>query len=101
MTGLSGLLVYTLNTSSYSSAKNVLYPLKRSEDLSKDMSGVGVSRIRTALRKGAAADQYSPVSVVDSMQLYSQNLKKQRTRTSETMLEKRSINTASSGYRQR
>ena len=89
MTGLSSSLLYTLSTSSYSSAKNAIYPLKRSEDQSKDMSGVGVSRIRTALRKGAAADQYSPVSVVDSMQLYSQNLKKQRTKASETMLEKK------------
>ena len=88
MTGLSGSLVYALNNSSYASRKATPYSLNRSGDQSEKKSD-NVSKIRTALRKGAGADEYRPVSVVDSMKLYSQDLKKQRTRAGNTALEKK------------
>ena len=63
--------------------------MKRSDDQSDKKPVNNVSRIRTALRKGTGADDHRPVSVVDSMKLYSQDLKKQRTKASETMIEKK------------
>ncbi|MBO4267559.1 MAG: hypothetical protein J5910_10280 [Lachnospiraceae bacterium] len=89
MTGLSGSLVYALNNSSYASRKASVYSLKRSDDQPEKKNANNASKIRTALRKGTGADDHMPVSVVDSMQLYSQNLKKQRTKASNTMLEKK------------
>ena len=88
MTGLSGSLVYALNNPSYASRKS-LNPPGRTGDQSDKKPVGNVSKIRTALRKGTGSDANRPVSVIDSMKLYSQDLKKQRAKASNATLEKK------------
>ena len=96
MTGMQNTLIsaYRANTSIYSakSMKNNAFGLPDKDDTNPGNTS-NVSKMRQALRKGADAFSGSntPISVVDSMKLYSDAVKKQRTKSSETALAKKKL----------
>ena len=95
MTGMQNALIsaYRANTSIYS-AKSLGNCFKcRADDQTASPRSANVSKMRQALRKGADAFSGSntPISVVDSMKMYSDAVKKQRTKSSETALAKKKL----------
>ena len=96
MTGMQNALLaaYRGNTSIYS-AKSMkgYYGGKFAGDNVNPTKTANVSKMRQVLRKGseASAGSNTPISVVDSMKMYSDVVKKQRTRSSETALAKKKL----------
>ena len=95
MTGMQNTLIsaYRANTSIYSakSLKNCFQG--QADNKTAPKKTANVSKMRQALRKGADAFSGSntPTSVVDSMKMYSDAVKKQRTKSSETALAKKKL----------
>ena len=91
MTGMQNNMpgAYTARSAMYTSGSRLTYSGFKTADRT---DGTNISRIRRVMRKGSeAAAGPSPTSVIENMQLYSQNLKKQRARSSDTALAKRKL----------
>lgn len=91
MTGMPQNVLGTYNASKAMGIFGKQMPFTGSRTAEKP-SGSSISQIRRAMKKGSeAAAGPSSGSVIESMKLYSQSLKKQRARSNDTALAKRKL----------